>query len=188
MSITSQHGQAMLDYLPPYYAASRVMQAILQSQGNELDQLYQALNEVLDQAFVSTATWGLDRWESELGLVTVPSATDAERRQRILSRLRGTGTATMAVVHEVAQSYDNGQVAVIEQYADYAVRVRFIDTHGVPPNIDDMKLALRAVVPAHLDITYEYTYMIWLQLDTKNLTWDQFDVQALTWDGLEVWS
>ncbi len=188
MSLTSTSGKRMLGYLPPYYGSSRVMAAVLQAQGAELDKLRQALDAVLDQAFVARATWGLDIWERELGLPVAPNAPDSERRRRIISRLRGTGTATSAVVRQVAESYDNGRVAVIEDHPGYRVIVRFTDTHGVPANIDDIKLSLGSVVPAHLDLVYEYTYLVWTQLDAKGLTWDALDAQALTFDGLEVWS
>lgn len=185
-TITSTRGQEALTYLPRYYETSRVMKAILQAEGAEFDKLRQALDETLNQFFVSTATWGLDRWESELGLPPASDQPDAERRDRIISRLRGYGTATIRIVKQVAESYDKGAVDVIEDFAVYTVTIRFVDITGIPPNIDDLKAAVRAVVPAHLDIRYEYNYFIWNEWDAKNETWDAFDLLALTWDQLEV--
>lgn len=185
-TITSTRGQEMLTYLPQYYETSRVMKAILQAQGSEIDKLRQALDEVLNQFFVSTATWGLDRWESELGLPPASDQPDAERRDRIISRLRGYGTATIRIVKQVAESYDKGRCQVIEDFTAYTVTIRFVDTTGVSPNIDDLKAAVRAVVPAHLSVQYEYNYFIWNEWDAKNETWDAFDLLALTFDQLEV--
>jgi hypothetical protein len=176
----------MLGYVPSYYATSRIMQAVYQADGMEFDALRDALDQVLDQFFVSTATWGLDRWESELALAPNPSLTDDERRYRIKSKIRGYGTATINLVKNVAQAYDKGAVDVIEDFAAYTIHIWFVDTRGVPPNIDDLKAALRSIVPAHLDIQYTYHYLIWDELDAKGWTWDQFDAQAYTWDALEV--
>jgi hypothetical protein len=144
------------------------------------------LDEVLKQFFVDTATWGLDTWEKELGLPVAPAQPEAERQDKIASRLRGYGTATIVVVKGVAEAYDKGSVDVIEDHAVYTVTVRFVDTTGIPPNLADLKAAVRAVLPAHLDLKYEFNYLVWDELDTRNWTWDQFDALALTWGALEV--
>ncbi len=185
--ITSTRGKEMLGYLPSYYETSRVMKSILQSEGAEFDKLRQALDETLNQFFVNTATWGLDRWEEELGLPVTPDQPESERRDKIISRLRGYGTATIAVVKQVAESYDKGAIDIVEDHAAYTITVQFVDTTGVPPNLDDLKAAVRAVVPAHLDIKYEFNYFIWDELDKKLWTWDQFDALNLTWSELEVY-
>lgn len=185
--ITSSSGLRMMRYLPRYYDSSRVVRALNQGRGEEIDKLRQSLNETLDQFFVNTATWGLDTWEEELGLPVTPAQPEPERRDKIRSRLRGYGTCTIKLVKQVAESYDNGSVDVIEDQAGYIVIIKFVDTQGVPPNIDDLKAAVRAVVPAHLDLQYEYAYFIWDELDAKNWTWDQLDALALTWDQLEVY-
>lgn len=178
----------MLTYLPGYYQSSRVMRAIVQAQGAEIDKLRQAMDETLDQFFVNTATWSLGDWESELGLPEAPAQPDSERRARIISRIRGTGTCTIKLVKEVAESYDNGTVDAIQDHEGYTVIIQFIDTRGVPPNLDDMKAALRAVVPAHLEIQYEFRYLVWDDLDAQVLTEDQRDAMNLTWDIYETGS
>lgn len=185
--ITSVRGQEMLTYLPRYYETSRIMRAILQAEGTEFDKLRQALNEILDQFFVRTATWSLDRWEEEVGLPVTPDQPEAERRDKIISRLRGYGTATISVVKQVAEAYDKGAINVIEDQGANIVIIQFVDTTGIPPNLDDLKTAVRAVVPAHLDILYEFNYFLWQDLDAKAWTWDTLDSLALTWDALEVY-
>jgi len=186
--ITSARGQEMMTHLPRYYETSRVVRALMQAAGSELDKLRQALDGVLNQHFVKTATWGLDRWESELGLPISPDQPENERRERIISRLRGFGTATIAVVKSVAESYDKGKIDVIEDHAAYTVTIRFVDTTGIPPHLADLQAVLRAVIPAHLDIKYEYNYFVWDELDAKGWTWDALDALGLTWDQLEVYS
>lgn len=185
--ITSQRGQRMLTYLPKYYESSRVIASVLQAEGAEFDKVRVALDSTLDQFFARTATWGLETWEKELGLSLAPGQPGSERRDRIVSRLRGTGTATIRVIKEVAESYDNGTIDVIEDHAEYAVTVRFVDTLGVPPNIDDLLNAVRAVLPAHLDLLYEFNYFLWGDLDAEQWTWSQLDALQLTWDQLEVY-
>lgn len=158
MTLTSLRGRAMLGYLPRYYEQSRVVRDLLQVQGLEADELRTAMDGVLAQMFVRTATWGLDRWEQDLALPPAPDQPDGERRDRLVSRLRGTGTATISVIKQVAASYERGEVDVIEDHAAYTVTIRFVDTLGVPPNVYDLKAAVRSVLPAHLDVKYVYSY------------------------------
>lgn len=185
--ITSARGQEMLTYLPHYYETSRIIRVILQAEGTEFDKLRQALDETLNQFFVNTATWSLDTWEEELGLPIMPDQPIDERRSKIISRIRGIGTATISIIKNVAESYVNGTIDIVEDFSTYTIIVQFVDTRGIPPNLDDLKAALRAVVPAHLDIKYEFSYFIWDELDKKQWTWDQLDALSLTWDKLEVY-
>jgi len=185
--ITSPAGRRMLGYLPPLYEVSRTMKAGLQAEGLEIDALRQAIDDALNQRFVRTATWSLDDWERELGLPPAADQPISERRDRIVSRIRGYGTATLQLVREVAESYERGRVDVIPDPAAYTVTIRFVDTRGVPPNLQDLQAAVRAVLPAHLALRFEYTYN--LVRDVARLTVAQaaaHTVAGLLTDDLEV--
>lgn len=49
VGLTSEKGRELFSYLPRYYETSRVMQADMQTKGSEMDLLYQALDETLEQ-------------------------------------------------------------------------------------------------------------------------------------------
>lgn len=157
--MTSELGKRMLGHLPGYYETSRVMGAILDAQGTELDDLRLALDETLQQSFVSTATWGLDRWETELGIKTDTGKPLDQRRSLVISKIRGTGTVTVQLLQNVASSFENGTVEVTHQPASYQFTVKFIDTVGQPPNLDDLKAAIEEIKPAHLAVQYQFKYL-----------------------------
>jgi uncharacterized protein YmfQ (DUF2313 family) len=180
--LTSNHGRAMLAYLPRYYETSRVMGSILQAQGTEIDKLGQALDETLAQFFVNTATWGLDTWEKELGLAGYAGKPDDQRRSRIISKLRGMGTTTVSLIKNVAESYVYSTVEVTSNTAQYGFAVKFIDTRGVPPNLDDLKAAIEEIKPAHLMVIYEFIYTSWGEV--RNTTWAT--VKTGTWGDLKI--
>lgn len=186
--VDSERAAIMQGYLPPYYANSRVIRSILQAQGTELDWLRAAISELLDQAFVTTASWRLDDWETELALTPAPSYTNAERRARIIAKLRGIGTATIFVVKGVAESFDHGQVVVIEDHAASTVNIRFVSETGIPAHLADVQAALRAVVPAHLDLSYEFDYFVWSELDAQNWQWSNLDGLTMTWEQLQSYA
>ena len=54
-----------------------------------------------NQLNVDTATWGLELWEKEYGLETDIAKTFSDRRSRIKSKMRGTGTSTKKLIQNM---------------------------------------------------------------------------------------
>jgi hypothetical protein len=181
--ITSSKGQEMASFVPSFYQPSRIMQWLFQVEGAQYDLLFDALNQILQQFFAETATWGLNFWESDLGLLPAPNLPDDQRKSRIMAKSRGVGTATRAVVTRVANAYQNGTVDLSEDPAGYTIYVIFIDERGIPPNLSDLQAILRAIVPAHLDIQYVFRYTVYSDID-GHYTYDQLDNSGLTYDQL----
>lgn len=96
----------MIEYLPWYYRSSRVMEAILSAQGQEIDKLFDALDQVLDQFFVATATWGLSYWEELLDLPINDTLPVAERRQRVMAKRRGVSQPLLIILRAVAPALE----------------------------------------------------------------------------------
>lgn len=92
----------MLEYLPPYYQASRVIEAILSAQGQEIDKLFEALDQTLEQFFVVSATWGLRYWEELLGLLVNETLPVDERRRQILAKRRGVAQPLLVILQAIA--------------------------------------------------------------------------------------
>lgn len=176
--ITSSAGQRMLTYLPRYYETSRVMRSVMDADGSELDLLQQAFDETLQQLYVQTATWGLDLWEAELGIGTDREKPISQRRSAIISKIRGTGTVTIELIQNVAQAYEHGTVTVKQQPALYQFTVQFVDTLGLPPNLDDLKDAIEDIKPAHLAVQYSFRYLSISEI--QGLTIDQIQAHKMT--------
>lgn len=156
---SSLSAREMLSYLPAYYENSRVMQSHLGTAGVELDKLTEALHETLDQFFVQTATWGLIYWENELGIYSDPSKPILQRRAVVESKLRGSGSFSGRLVQNVAEAYYDGGVEVSFQPAEWSFTIHFVDTIGVPPNLDDLKAMIEEIKPAHLVAEYSFNYL-----------------------------
>ncbi|TYA12820.1 DUF2313 domain-containing protein [Paenibacillus faecis] len=162
--ISSPLGREMFSFLPGYYENSRIMSSDMNAKGAELDELYRALNETLDQFFVRTATWGLDRWEQELGLTTDKEKPLEQRRALVESKLRGAGQFSGRLVKNVAEAYDGGTVDVTFAPSEWSFTVKFVDTIGIPPNLDDLRAMIEEIKPAHLAVEYEFSYLLIHQL------------------------
>jgi hypothetical protein len=186
--VTSTAGQKIMGYVPRYYETSRLFRALSQARGEELDQVTGALDRILDQFFARTATWGLTDWEKELNLQPEPGFSHQERRDRIVAKLRGYGTCTISLVKQVAEAYEKGAVEVIQDHGLYKIIIKFVDTGGIPPNLDNLRAAVREIVPAHLGVEFAYNYLIWSELDTAEITWNDLDDLQMTWEEFEIWN
>ncbi|MEK3827406.1 putative phage tail protein [Paenibacillus sp. FSL K6-1558] len=168
--LTSEKGQELFSYLPQYYETSRVMQADMQAKGTEIDLLYQALNETLEQFFVRTATWGLDFWEQELGIETDRLKPVEQRRAVVESKLRGAGKFSGRQVSNVAEAYAGGKVDVTFQPEAWSFTVSFVDKYGLPPNLDDLKAVIEDIKPAHMTVEYRLRYLTIAEVESMTLS------------------
>jgi len=168
--------------MPLYYRNSKVLDGINTANANELDRFDKRLDDVLKQFFIDTADFTLERWEKELGLEVNNNLNIDYRRSRIKSKLRGQGTITVSLIKNVAESFSNGEVDVIENNAAYEFAVKFVGIKGIPPNMEDLKRAIEEIKPAHLGYKFEYTFTVWKEV--KNLTWAQ--IKSGTWNDLKT--
>ena len=145
-------------YLPNYYQKSIVMKEVFKGLNLGCDT---ALNDVIDtgnQFFVVLTDREIWRHEQDLGIAIESDLSDEIRRGRILSRLRGTGTVTKAMIHNVANSFVNGDIDIIELPNDYTFIVKFVSQVGIPPNIIDLQTSIETLKPAHLAVEYLFLY------------------------------
>lgn len=154
----------LMDYLPEFYDASAEVRAIQGAIEPEVVRAWGERDGLLDQLNVQTATWGLSCWERALGLGVDVSRPAEYRRGRIMSKLRGQGTTTVALIKNVAESFTNGQVDVIEHPGAYRFDIKFTGTIGIPPNMDDLTAAVEEIKPAHLGYDYIIIYRTWGEL------------------------
>lgn len=169
------------DYLPPAIAKTRIFSTLLRAEQLEIDALNNSIQDIVNQCFVNTATWGLDNWERLLGITTDHSKDINYRRTVVNAKLRGSGTVTVNLIQNVAGSFINGKVDVIEHPSIYSFEVKFIGTIGIPPNLSDVQDVLNQIKPAHLAVTYTFLYTQWSKVGT--ITWA--DVKTGTWEGLK---
>lgn len=145
---------------PEYYQDVGEMQALAAAEGSQLDRLRAELAEQLQQRFASTATWGLEDWERELG-ITAQSVMPLEQRRAVVrSKIRGFGKFSGQLLKSVAQAYENGQIEVGYDPAVSTFTIRFVSTLGLPPNLADLKAAVGDVLPAHLLVKYVFRYLL----------------------------
>ena len=170
----------MLEKMPGYYRKSKVMNDLVQSIENEFERLKTETALTENQFFVILSDRDIKNHEEDVGLVPDASADIETRRGRVLSKLRGTGTVTKTMMKNVAASFVNGDIEIIEYPSEYCFAVKFTSKTGVPYNIADIQAMIEEIKPAHLAVEYIFTYRLWqdildeIQIWTaaKNYSWE----------------
>ena len=129
----------MLEKMPGYYRKSKVMNDLVQSIENEFERLKTETALTENQFFVILSDRDIKNHEEDVGLVPDASADIETRRGRVLSKLRGTGTVTKTMMKNVAASFVNGDIEIIEYPSEYCFAVKFTSKTGVPYNIADIQ-------------------------------------------------
>ena len=177
----------LLDYLPSFYHNSNIVKSFIDSNSIEANILKDYVEDLNNNLYVKTATWGLDLFEEELGLTTDKSISYEERRERILAKKRGNGTTTKAMIKNTAEAFSGGEVEVIENFNDYSFVVKFIGTKGIPKNLILFKNMIEEIKPAHLNYELAFTYTVWSMVMATDNTWNDFSsktwVELMTYEG-----
>lgn len=170
----------MLEKMPGYYRKSKVMKDLIHSIENEFERLKSETILTENQFFVILSDRDIKNHEEDVGLVPDASADIETRRGRVLSKLRGTGTVTKTMMKNVAASFVNGDIEIIEYPSEYCFAVKFTSKTGIPYNIADIQAMIEEIKPAHLAVEYIFTYRLWqdildeIQIWTtaKNYSWE----------------
>jgi len=174
----------LLKKLPSYYRKSKVMQELFKSIELEFERLKDKVALTENQFFVILTDENIQNHEQDVGLTPDPSADIETRRGRVMSRLRGTGTVTKTMMKNVAASFVNGDIEIIEYPSQYCFAVKFTSRTGIPYNIADIQAMVEEIKPAHLAVEYIFTYRLWEDVIDTLQNWTT--VKTYTWDEVLV--
>lgn len=174
------------EYQPTYYKKSKVMTDINNSLNIELKNLVECMNNISVESNAITTVDMIEEWERSVGLNSNSDLTLEQRRSRVLSRYRQIGASTLERIKVICESYSRGSVEIIEKSAEYTVIVKFVDTIGVPDNMDGLIQQLKMIMPAHICVNFEYKYRTWRQVLNTGKTWRQIKGAGYTWNDLMI--
>ena len=160
----------ILKMLPKYYYKSNVMTQLTNVEDAEIIDFSNKIEATLNQFFINSATYGLEKWEKDFDIKTDITKSDIERQENIKSKIRGVGTVTISFIQNIANSFQNGTVNVIDNSAANTITVQFADVVGTPPNINNLKAAIEMYKPAHLAVIYTFRYYTLAEINAMTLS------------------
>lgn len=147
--LTSPEAQKITGYVSPIYGQSYVGLWLFQVIGLELDVLKNGVNDILNQAFPQTATWGLKYWEQEYGITPPADATIDQRRRDVLVKIQQRAPANPYRIELMVGKSAGAPAKVTERTAKNTFTVTIT---ALPQNIDSdkVKSVIDQIKPAHL--------------------------------------
>ena len=147
-------------YLPEFVRGDPVLGQTLAIESKEHERQRLEIRDLLAQAFIDTATWGLGDWERILGLKPDAGGNCEQRRNRILLELQGRQTSTVAFITNLIKRYctEKSKVTVIEDNEHYMFRTEI--ANGTVSYADNLLDALNTYKPAHLGFDILMRYLL----------------------------
>jgi len=148
-----EFAQIWVDRLPWYYADEPMLRAIFARLEEELQRMQSAVEEVARFILPSRSYGeGLARWERIIGVSSGTDASESERRQVVLGRLRQRTDHSALAFVQVLSRLQGVSVTVEELFNVYTVNLKLAsptpELEGVVRGVIDM------IKPAHLELTF----------------------------------
>lgn len=179
-------GDRMLDYYPKAIQQILEFQALINTEGFEVDFLSDEINVSVNEAYLSTM--GEDRivsWEKLLGIIHGADETLTDRRDTIIARIRGQGKLNTTLINSIVGAFTGG--TAISYIKDSVLYVKITP----PPDNKQYKFnnvvqELSKKIPAHLGIAVTRNYATWGEIRDNFADWNAIN-QLTSWEDLMIY-
>ena len=174
--------QRMFGYYPKVIQAILEFKAITDQEGHELNNIRDGLDNVIDDAYLSTMSENrIMQWENMLGIRPLEGTTFEDRRETIIARIRGQGKLNTALINNIVKTFTGGTaISWVEN------SVLYVEITPPPNNkqfvFENVEQELRYRIPAHLNFNIYRNYATWGDIKNNFNTWDDVQIELGTWD------
>ena len=174
----------LTQYVPKrYWGNDEVQKLIYEKLSERLNWLEGIFEEIVNNAYIEDMNEeALSKLEKEFKIKPDGEMTLEDRKDFLLSILRGIGVTNVEKLKNIAKTYECGDIEVIQNYSSYSIIIKFVSILGIPKRLNDLKKAIEKVVPCHLGISYEFKYNTLNDLTPYTL--QEFVTKGLTLDDL----
>ena len=174
----------LTQYVPKrYWGNDDIQKFIYEKLTNRLNWLEGIFEEIVNNAYIEDMNEeALSKLEKEFKIKPDSETTLENRKEFLLSILRGIGVTNVEKLKNIAKTYECGDIEVIQNYSSYSIIIKFVSVLGIPKRLNDLKKAIEKVVPCHLGISYEFKYNTLNDLIPYTL--QEFVTKGLTLDDL----
>jgi hypothetical protein len=147
---------SLITKLPSFYD-NYITKPIQDSFTVEANSINDEVENTLNQFYVDSATYALDKWEKMLG-ISKNNNDIQTRRENIKAKMRSRGTTSIEVIKNICEAYSYGEVEIIVNHSDYSFIVNFIGSIGVPKAFSELDKTIEEIKSAHLAHSYKFRY------------------------------
>ena len=121
---------SLINKLPSFYD-NDITKPIQNSFTVEANSINDEVENTLNQFYVDSATFGLDKWEKMLG-ISKNNNDIQTRRENIKAKMRSRGPTSIEVIKNICEAYSYGEVEIVVDHANYSFEINFVGSIGVP--------------------------------------------------------
>jgi uncharacterized protein YmfQ (DUF2313 family) len=158
----------ILKYLPAFLQDDINFKSVADDCSGEHEKIRLVIQDIFNQFFIETATWGLSRYENILAIEPNKGDSYSQRRKRILLKLQSNQISTKEFITQLAKRYYSSaaNVTLEEQNEKNAFR---IVADVVSYDAAGLIEALETYKPAHLAYLIVYRINVLMQLYVSGL-------------------
>lgn len=144
----------ILRYLPEFLAKDKTFKATNDADSREHNTIRIDLQELLDQFFIISSTYGLADWENLVGIETDPTLDLDARRQAVMAKLQNPESVTVAFLEKLINQYIADKSGTVTDHPE-----TYSADFNVPllnkENMAGMTRDVRIYIPAHIGAVYK---------------------------------
>ena len=139
----------ILKYLPSFLSKDRCFRAASDADSTEHDAIRTDLQDLLDQLYVVTATWGIEKWEELVDIAPQDGADIAARRAAVMQKLGMSPSVTVTFLQSLINRHITDKSGLVEADNEHYT-VDFTIPSGKVPDSDALYADIDTYIPAHL--------------------------------------
>lgn len=144
----------ILAYLPKFLQKSPLFKGTNDADNREHETIRLDLQDLLNQFFIKSATWGLERWEDLVGIKTDTTKSLESRRDAVIAKLQNPESVTEAFLRGLINQY------ILDKSGTVTDHPETYSTDFNIPLVDKASLLciakdVRTYIPAHIGQVYK---------------------------------
>jgi hypothetical protein len=146
----------ILKYLPEFLQSDINFKSVADVNSAEHEDIRLLIQDIFNQFFIETATWGLESYERILDITPKLTDTYSIRRNRILLKYQANQTSTVEFLKSLVQRYASNEavIRIVEDNTNYAFSI--VTTGGSIIDLAGLFEAINVYKPAHLACLLHY--------------------------------
>ena len=169
--LTSEEAQKIIDFITPIYGEAYVFLWLMQVVGAALDECVTCTDEYFNQVTPQTATWAIEFWEDEYGIIPDYSWDLEQRRQNVMARMRCKAPITPKKIKDIVSSAIGRETIIVENTGKNKFGVYI---NGYTTDTKKVTELINKAKPAHLI----YDFVVSDYTEAESTAYNQIFVTA----------
>lgn len=138
-------------YLPEFVTKDNDLNAVLKTFSSEHSIERNELLDILNQFFISSATWGLDAWEKVFDIYSKPTDSYELRRAKIYTKLQAKQISTVEFLRQMCAKYfPKNSTVQIKEENEKNLFYLIANSTALDNDYNALRDAIEIYKPAHL--------------------------------------